>query len=401
MKLISSRREQVGTDRVRLVGAVSYDDRPGFVEEYWIEFPLELQATLTESGNPWLVVLAPLAAKLGQPLRVEGRVDALLLRNVSELMAIWKSWYPRLDVVPVEAAVVSPVADRPGERTALFFSLGVDSFFSLFHNERRDPGSFPTDDLIAVHGFDLRLDKAQEFARHLQRVRRVAELTGKTLVAAATNFRDTRFGELSWGDLGHGVAIGAVGLALEPRYRRLLIASTNPYDALGPVGSHPMTDPLLSTLGTRALHDGAAFHRWEKLELLSRFDVVRQTLHVCFRSGTEDNCGQCEKCLRNMIVLELLGALERFEVFPVRKLDLRKVSRLVQARSWQPTFYGQLRQFAISRGRPDVARAIGRSFRRSRVRRPLLGLVDRLGEHRGLWRLRRPLERLVYGESVR
>ena len=149
------------------------------------------------------------------------------------------------------------------------------------------------------------------------------------------------------------------------------------------------------------LHDGADFRRWEKIEFLSRFEGVLDALHVCFRAGSDTNCGRCEKCLRNMIILEVLGLLEGCEAFPRGGFDLRHVSRILIDQSWQPDFYRGLKRFAATRGRRDVARAIDRAFRRSRARRPLLRLAGRLGRERLVWRLRRPLERLAVGGSPR
>jgi hypothetical protein len=401
MELISTRTEQTSAGCIRLVGTVAYDDRPGQTEDYWFEVPSEHAGSLTASGNPWLTCLLPLAATLGEPLRIPLSVDALLARNVREVMAVWKSWYPGMRVASVVAPTEESARSAEGRKTGLFFSGGVDSFFSLLHNERSDPGSLPVDELIAVHGFDILLERKDAFDRHYQSLRRVAAETGKTLVMVRTNLRNTLLREASWAGLWHGCALASVGLLLERRYKRLLLGSTADYGQLLPWGSHPLTDALLSTSTTRILHDGAAFTRWEKLELLSRFDVVLRSLHVCFRDSSDANCGGCEKCFRNMIILDVLGVLDRSETFPVRKLDLAKVSRILIREDWQPPFYRGVRQFALSRGRSDVAVAIDRSFRRSSLLRPVVGLAEKLGRRRVLWRVGQPLKRLVLATSPR
>jgi hypothetical protein len=65
-------------------------------------------------------------------------------------------------------------------------------------------------------------------------------------------------------------------------------ASTYSYSNLAPWGSHPLTDPLLSTLGTRVIHDDAAFSRIEKTEFIARREMALRTLRVCWnaRSGS-------------------------------------------------------------------------------------------------------------------
>jgi len=401
MELISVRKEESAAGRVRLTGTVVYDDRPGQREDYWFEVPSEYGDSLTESGNPWLTCLVPMAATVGEPLRIPLPVDGLLGRNIREVMAVWKSWYPRMTVVPVVATSARSAGAAEGRKTGLLFSGGVDAFFSLFHNEQPDPGSFPADDLIAIHGFDMLVDRQDIFDRHCQRLRRLAAETGKALVTVRMNLRNTRLREASMAGLWHGCALASVGLLLEKRYETLLLGSSDTYADLIPWGSHPLTDPLLSTSTTRVLHDGAAFTRWEKLEFLSRFDVALRSLRVCSRNTSDENCGECEKCVRNLIVLDLLGVVDRCEAFPIRKLDLKRVSRVLIKRGWHQTFYRQLRDFAASRGRSDVANAISRSFRRSVLLRPVVDVAERLGRRRLIWRLGQLLKRWVFARSLR
>ena len=145
MELLSTSEEETSSGRLRLVGTVAYDDRPGLAQDYWFEVPPEHADSVTGSANPWLVCLTPLAVQLREPLRIPLPVDALLLRNIEELMAVWSSWYPEL--IPI--SVVADAAPSPPEgvgRTGLFFSGGVDSFFSSFQNDEDEPGRFPADD---------------------------------------------------------------------------------------------------------------------------------------------------------------------------------------------------------------------------------------------------------------
>ena len=111
MELVSVRIEESphAAGRVRLVGDVSYDDRPG-TEAYWFEVDEEYAGALSLSGSPWLACLLPLAVTLGQTLRSASPVDPLLFENAPRLMETWTTWYrkrfPNLRVV----------ADRSGDR---------------------------------------------------------------------------------------------------------------------------------------------------------------------------------------------------------------------------------------------------------------------------------------------
>lgn len=374
MELISVRKEKVAPARVRLTAAVAYEDRPGTVEEYWFEFPAPLADSLSDSANGWLVCLAPIAATIGEPLRLSLPVDRLLVDNVTAVMGIWKSWYPALHVVPIEAPARS-ASTFGARRSAVFFSGGVDSFFTLLRNEQQPEGA-PADDLIAIHGFDILLENEAAFDQHLGRLERVAAETGKTLVPVRMNLRQTRLRELSMGGLWHGCALASVGLLMESRYDRLLIPASEDVPGLGPWGSHPATDPLLSSSTTTVVHDGEAFPRWEKLEFLAGFDLALRSLRVC-AGDTAENCAACEKCYRNMIILDVLNVLGRSKTFPAKALDLEKVSSIF-VRGWREAFYDDLKRYVTSRGRPDVAKAIDRSIRRSRWRWPVVKAARRI-----------------------
>jgi len=273
--------------RVRLVGEVVYDDRPRASEEMWFEVDEALAADFSSSGNPWFAALLPLAATLREPLRVRLPVDALLLASAADLNAIWRDWYPSLGVVSVEAE--SAEAPAGGRLTGAFFSGGVDSFYTVMRRLAEENQVLRPDELICVAGFDVPLAHEEARRRRRQRLERVADELGLRLVEIATNMKQTRLSHANWNDLWHGCGLVASGLALERRYRRLVIASTFDYAHLNSLGSHPMTDPLLSTEGTRVLHDGADATRCQKVEYLSRLEMPLQTLHVCWKQESDEN----------------------------------------------------------------------------------------------------------------
>src|SRR5262249_41290566 len=175
------------------------------------------------------------------------------------------------------------LSDREPEgalgRTGAFFSGGIDSFYTVLRNRRGAEG-LPTDDLILVRGFDYPLEQAEAFERHRKRMSEVADALGMELVHVATNLRCTRLSVASWGDLWHGAALSSVGLALERRYRFLLLASTSKYSELVPYGSHPLTDDLMSTRSLRVLHDGATATRLDKTQYVAQSPLAVEHLHV-------------------------------------------------------------------------------------------------------------------------
>ena len=76
---------------------------------------------------------------------------------------------------------------------SLFFSLGVDSFYSLLKNNRDHPGDEKTiDDLLFVRGLDIAIDDPKVddlFGMSVLNAKRVADQFRKTLLVASTNLR--------------------------------------------------------------------------------------------------------------------------------------------------------------------------------------------------------------------
>lgn len=369
------------TDRLRLRARVDYESVPGG-EDYWFEVPETLAADVSDSGNPWLLALLPLSVTLGEPLRVDSPVDSALLESAEDLQRIWTSWYPELERPPVEA----PVRDRPRReadgRAGAFYSGGVDSSFTAVRDRSgtaRVPGR-EVRELITVGGFDIPLANTSALERLRERSARSARELGKLSVWVRTNLRETELKRANWGRLAHGCALGAVGLVLEERYDVLLIAATGGYRDLHPWGSHPLTDPLMSSADTRFVHDGAAHTRTEKTRELVGHPVILDSLQVCFESRTDRNCGRCSKCLRTMLRLELLGHLDRSPTFPAEQVDLGRLDRMRNLRPWDYRELRDLEELADDTGRRDVADAIRRSVRRAERRERWKGARKRLEE---------------------
>jgi hypothetical protein len=386
---------------VRLIGSVVYDDLPGQPEEYWFDVPERYASSLSTTGNPWLVALLPLAVTLRQPLRLALPVDQKLLENVQELQRIWTCWYPHLSSVPVTAELAGPArSDRIG-KTAAFFSGGVDSWFTLlWHSaERAEPKRIEIDELLCVWGFDVPLDNPGGFRQLHAVLKGVAGDLEKELVDVATNLRQTRWQHADWTFLSHGPALASVGLALEGCYSRVLIASSSGYSDLGPWGSHVVTDHLFSSAGTAFIHDGAAFSRVRKTQLVAQSDLALQSLRVCWKSRGQHNCCACEKCYRTMLALELFGALGNCSTFQEAKLDLASVER-IYAPFALSSEYRDLLAGATQCGRLDIVAAIERILSRSARLDVWLKFLAMLDRKRLLWRLAGPLKSATLSRCV-
>lgn len=358
----------------RLTGTVQYAD--GVQEEYWFECNLPM----SESGNHWVAALLPLAATLGETLEIPLPVDSLLLTRMDEVLRLWRQWSPRMHVVAISAPEAEQLASSRAKPVAAFFSAGVDSFFTaLRYPECRH--------FILCQGFDFPVRNSEAFARHAERVSLTARNMGGELVVVRTNLRETRWAKTPWELISHGPALNAVGLLLEQHFGTVLIPSTYDFTTLHPWGSHPLLDPLYSTHGLQFMHDGSAYTRVQKTRTIARHEVVRESLHVCFRGqnqkGQDDrNCSRCSKCYRTMLTLDLLGLLGKCPTFT--PLDPMQIPNLYLETEGDRAFFKEIRQLATEVDRFDIVKLLDQAARRSRWVNQLRATLEVLP---GGWRL--------------
>jgi hypothetical protein len=219
-------------------------------------------------------------------------------------------------------------------------------------------------------------------------------------VDVATNLRETRWRHTDWTYLSHGAGLASVALTLEGRYAKVLLGSSGGYSDLTPWGTHVVTDPLFSTVQTKIVHDGAAFSRLRKTELVARSGLALRSLRVCWKSRGSRNCGACEKCYRTMLALELLGVLDRCSTFQRIDFDLAAVARIYAPPTISSHEYRDLLVCATQLRRPDIARAIQLAMRKSALLDVWLKFLDALKRTHFLRPLALPLERATLARCL-
>ena len=119
-------------------------------------------------------------------------------------------------------------------------------------------------------------------------------------------------------------------------------------------GSHPLTDPLLSSDWTAVFYDETAA-RTRKLAFIAESRIGLDQLRVCNRHS-DYNCGSCEKCLRTMVTMDVLGAVSAaLPRFYPRMLRAIKLWNQPQHGFWQ-----SILELARQRGRKDIAGEVQR-----------------------------------------
>ena len=301
-------------------------------------------------------VLLP-AMTCGERLRFEQPIDEALLRNLPDVQAIFRAWadaWPFFRGTPreIEVDATPALADRaPGRAVAAFFSGGVDSFSTvLSHPEITH--------LVFVHGADLAIGESELAGRVASRLEHAAELLGKSWIAVETDVRLLGDAFVPW-DAYFGSVLASVARLLSPAVERIYVASESPYQRLHRRGSHPLIDHLWGGDAIRIVYDGARFGRADKVERIADSEVARQTLRVCWENREAAyNCCRCEKCLRTMVALAMLGVLEEFVTFD-RPLDVDAVGAVVPRNKLERDFWEEnLELAARTRAAPELVAAI-------------------------------------------
>ena len=297
---------RIGNMHVTADGRLSKASADVDGEPLWFESgDVQLRATPEAFG----CAVLPAAAAHRADLEIDAPVDARWNANVQALRDVWRQWW-RYRAARVHSRGQESSDTTRANGTALCFSAGVDSFYSLLH------APFAFDYLVFAHGYDIKVDDAARAAMAERSLREVAAAVGAKAVVIRTNLREhPAFHMTSWGRT-HGGALAAIGHLLSGVVGTLMISSSNPYCHDRPWGSHWKTDSLWSSSRLQIEHFGAELWRTEKLLAISGAELVRTHLRVCWENRSpEANCSCCEKCLRTMLVLTSTGELKDFPVF--------------------------------------------------------------------------------------
>jgi len=267
-------------------------------------------------ASPFAAALLLPSMKQGEDLIIEGSISAQLYQGMHAIMQEVQKW--DIDLQPIKIVADALVADPPRpQRSASFFSGGVDSFYTYLKH-KTDPiekdriGSF-----ILVNGFDIKRRNTQLWDRTLENIKSIAEADKVELIVVRSNIQGLVEPILLW-DYTHGGCLAAVGLFLRGAFHQIYIPSTHSVAEQIPWGSNLALDGHWSTEGTTFIHDGTEATRIEKaISQIARSPLALEHLRVCFANERGAyNCGKCDKCLRTMINLYVAGALEKSSTFP-------------------------------------------------------------------------------------
>lgn len=311
----------------------------------WWRVPAEASAFIAgDRLDAALLALLVPAMAAGEDLVLAGNVSSRLMffvRNYT--IPLLQDFWSKLKPIRITAEHESDF-DYRGAGVGTGFSAGVDSYCTLvdrYLNESSPANKINT--LLFINaGSHGKWDQnggpdfaPEKFKTRYANLSRIATEFGLPLFAIDTNLHYFN----RWGNqYTHPLVAASVVLLLQRHFSRYYYSSAgldfggmmkyqNFYRAedLG-AWCDPILLPQISTESVELISDGCAYSRVEKLQRIAEFWSTHRNLNVCTAhiEGWE-NCSQCEKCMRTMFALDVLGHRDRFKgAFDWHSFDRRK-----------------------------------------------------------------------------
>ena len=322
-------------------------------EDLWFESD---SAEIAASPEAFATALLVPALHADAQLVVDAPLDPLWRENVEQICRQFHEWWNYSSRAPLVATTRTSGELSPSAATVQCFSGGCDSFYSLLC------GGHDSTALLLVHGFDIPDFDSKRFSHARRSAETVAAAVGKRLIAVRTNLRRHSAFRLATWERTHGGALAAVGHLLVPQFGRLIIPSSYTYADPTPWGSHWMVDKFWASSGMAIQYDDATLYRLDKLKQMASEPLVRNHLRVCYEEPVlQGNCSRCDKCVRTMLQLEILGELANYPVFD---RDTPLVEILDSIPDVGPYLPHRFRQLIAEGLAPDLAAAVERLLAR-------------------------------------
>lgn len=330
MKLIDVYTEETKID-IKLVGIVEIKNT-GEKQQIFFRYPIKFKHFIRISADAFFPVLLLPAMHDNEELIIEPDLSQEIFENQNTIQDIYVNWFPNV-FNKINIKVNKLVTyEKSNNHTAQFFSLGIDSFYTLIKNNNENHRY-----IIYMQGLELPLSRYKQGQEKnvINELRNVEKNYNVTLIQGETNLRDLF--DLDWAKYYDGAGLSATAHSLSNGFGKTYIPSSHSFRGLFPFGSSFLTDNLWTSKNLEIFHDGSEVGRSEKIiDYITRDKYAYNNIRVCTENdGGNFNCCKCRKCLMTMLVLNIGDKLFECEAFPVKdvrgsflKLETYNISNL-------------------------------------------------------------------------
>ena len=310
----------------------------GDCKEVWFKVDKKYEEFLCyERGDAFVIAVLNYAMRNHHDIVSDAPLTEDLYYNIDKYLvdaiAQYNKDFYRPNITAEVASEPLPCAGAVGTG----ISCGVDSLHALASQTsmkfKKHNITHLTFNNVGSHGEGEHAEKL--YQTRLERPRRFAEEYGFELVASDSNLQNV---VVQNHFKSHTYSSMFAVYCLQKLYSVYYYASSGYkyhefrlFDIPGSsCGSYEMLSlPLLSTHNLRIYSEGEGMSRMTKLKSVVRYAPSYKYLNVCLKDG--DNCGKCEKCVRTLLGIDALGALDNYrEVFDIDYYRKHKKWYLVQ-----------------------------------------------------------------------
>jgi hypothetical protein len=302
----------------------SYVEFAGTGEYLWYSMDAKYEKYLTvEKLDAFLIGALLLGMKHGEDIIVDGTVSEKLFYNLSsyyiKILSIMIPNMHEVKIIPQDLDGKGTHACRGAVGTG--FSAGIDSLCTFIQYTRHDtPPHYRITHLvfnnIGSHGSDL--EKAKKlFKSRYTVVKDFATEVGVDIIMIDSNLHALLQMSMPMTHVPRNISSV---LLLQGLFGKYIYSADHRfedwflYQKIDTRFLDPATVHLLSTETLECVSSGCQYSRPEKTAIISDYPTCYKYLNVCIHPREDGrNCSRCEKCLRTLFTLEMLGRVKCFE----------------------------------------------------------------------------------------
>lgn len=325
IQVLKLRIEKQSNDKSALFADIILDGKPKTI---WFSVENKYSKYLcAERGDAFVIGLLPVAMRRGLDIVCDTPVDERLLFQIrSTLMPLLARYGKSVHEVKIDAPVATtPIENAGGVGAGI--SCGVDSLHIVKnHSGDEYPGLKLTHLVLNNVGAFFSVNKVNDFQHQwtINLARQFCNEYGFELIITDSNIFEFTNGDF---EVQHTYMNVFAAYCLQGLWKVFYYGSGGIDFMKGfTLVEHEKHDcsaydlislDALSSSSLKIYSEGAAYERLDKLAHIVDFEPAQMYLQVCVQ-GVGKNCGRCVKCARTLLMLDYLGALDKFsEVFDV------------------------------------------------------------------------------------
>jgi len=309
-------------------------------------------------------------------IKMDEKICPTLLEGLGIAMAITQVW-TQGDYTPLklETGVLDHALFSDNRHAGMVMSGGMDSLAALRLNRLRYPASHPGSikEGLFIHGFDIggvveRGMKYHVYDRAVTAITRITDDADVELVPVYTNIRHLCDNRVLWLENFFGAVLASISHAFAKVLHMVYIGSCYDVSYLHPNASHPLRDPEYSSHDMRIRHRDHDQSRLDKIKIVAGWEVALNNFRVCLANVPDRlNCGVCEKCVRTMIELLAIGALDKTAAFVENDVTPDMIAKYDITIRKRPPYYQAVLPLLRKQGRMDLVNTIEKLLQKGNV----------------------------------